>query len=77
VRALWERAGELGLIVELHIGPDYGAQVAEVIRAYPDIPVLIDHLAEPKMGNAVEYADILALSRPPVRARVSAGLQKA
>lgn len=65
VRALWERAGDLGLIVELHIGPDYGAQVAEVIQAYPDVPVLIDHLAEPKMGNAVEYADILALARLP------------
>ncbi|MCJ7550638.1 MAG: amidohydrolase family protein [Anaerolineae bacterium] len=61
VRALWKRAGELGLIIELHIGPDYGRQVAEVIRAFPDIPVLIDHLAEPAMGNPVEYADILAL----------------
>ena len=63
VRALWETAGKLGLIIELHIGPDFGAQVAEVVRAYPDYPVLIDHLAEPKMGNAVEYADVLALGR--------------
>src|SRR5690606_6828868 len=57
VRALWERAGELGLVIELHIGPDYGAQVAEMVRTYPDYPVLIDHLAEPHMGTAVEYAD--------------------
>jgi predicted TIM-barrel fold metal-dependent hydrolase len=63
VRALWETAGELGLVIELHIGPDYGAQAARAIRAYPDFPVLIDHLAEPHMGNAVEYADILALAR--------------
>lgn len=63
VRALWERAGELGLVIELHIGPDYGAQVGQVIQAYPDYPVLIDHLAEPHMGTAVEYADILALAR--------------
>jgi L-fuconolactonase len=63
VRALWERAGELGLVIELHIGPDYGAQVARVIRAYPDYPVLIDHLAEPQMGSAVEYAQVLALAR--------------
>jgi predicted TIM-barrel fold metal-dependent hydrolase len=65
VRALWERAGELGLIIELHIGPEYGAQVAEVIQAYPDALVLIDHLAEPHMGTAVEYADILALATLP------------
>ena len=63
VRALWETAGELGLVIELHIGPNYGSQVAELIASYPPYPVLIDHLAEPQMGNAVEYADILALSR--------------
>ena len=63
VRALWERAGELGLVIELHIGPDYGAQVGKVIQAYPDYPVLIDHLAEPHMGSAVEYAQVLGLAR--------------
>lgn len=63
VLALWETAHDLGLIVELHIGPDYGAQVAEVVRTYPDTPVLIDHLAEPHMGSAVEYANVLALAQ--------------
>ncbi len=63
VRALWQKAGELGLIVELHIGPNYAAQAGEAIRAFPEVSVLIDHLAEPKMGNAVKYADVLALAR--------------
>lgn len=63
VRALWETAGELGLIIELHIGPNYAAQVADVIRALPPYPVLIDHLAEPHTGTAVEYADVLALAQ--------------
>jgi predicted TIM-barrel fold metal-dependent hydrolase len=63
VRALWEAAGQLGLVIELHIGPDYGAQAGEAIRACPDYPVLIDHLAEPHMGSAVEYASVLALAR--------------
>jgi predicted TIM-barrel fold metal-dependent hydrolase len=63
VRALWETAGALGLIIELHIGPNYAREVAEVIRAYPTHPVLIDHLAEPNMGNAVEFADVLALAK--------------
>ncbi len=61
VRALWEKAVELGLIVELHIGPDYGAQIASVLRDIPETVALIDHLAEPHMGNAVEFADILQL----------------
>ena len=63
VRGLWEAAAERGLIVELHIGPDYAAQAGEAIRDHPTVTVLIDHLAEPHMGNAVEYADVLDLSR--------------
>ena len=62
VRTLWERAGELGLIIELHIGPNYALQAADAIQAYPDFTVLIDHLAEPHMGNAVEYAHVLELA---------------
>jgi len=63
VRRLWEAAGALGLIIELHIGPDFGGQVARLVQDYPDYPVLIDHLAEPKMGTAAEYTAILGLGQ--------------
>ncbi|HRW08317.1 MAG TPA: amidohydrolase family protein [Caldilineaceae bacterium] len=63
VVALWQRAAELGLVVELHIGPNFATQAAALITRFPATPVLIDHLAEPHMGNAVEFAEILALSR--------------
>lgn len=63
VIALWQAAADLGLIVELHIGPNYGRQVASRIVDFPNTPVLIDHLAEPVMGNPVEFADILDLAR--------------
>jgi L-fuconolactonase len=63
VRALWRAAAELGLVVELHIGPNYAADVAPTIAAFPGVPVLIDHLAEPQMGSAVEYAEVLGLAR--------------
>jgi L-fuconolactonase len=62
VHALWERAGELGLIIELHIGPSYALDAAAAIRAHPEFTVLIDHLAEPHMGDAVEYAHVLDLA---------------
>ena len=62
VRALWEKALDLDLIVELHIGPNYAGQVGEMLRAYPESTVMIDHLAEPHTGNAVEYADVLDLA---------------
>ena len=63
VRALWEKAVELGLIIELHIGPDHAEQVGELLRAYPETTALIDHLAEPHMGTAVEFAHVLELAK--------------
>lgn len=63
VIALWQTAADLGLIVELHIGPDFARQCASRIAEYSATPVLIDHLAEPHMGNAVEFADVLDLAR--------------
>lgn len=63
VRAIWRKAADLGLVVELHIGPNYAAQAAEAIRAFPSTPVLIDHLAEPHMGTAVEFAHVLDLAK--------------
>jgi predicted TIM-barrel fold metal-dependent hydrolase len=62
VRLLWEKALQLGLIIELHIGPNYAKQVMGMLRDYPGSTVLIDHLAEPHMGDAVEYADVLSLA---------------
>jgi L-fuconolactonase len=62
VRALWQKAVDLGLIIELHIGPDYGEQVGQVLRDIPDSVVVIDHLAEPHMGDAVEFSQILELA---------------
>lgn len=63
VVALWKTAAELGLIVELHIGPYYARQVVPLITEYAETPVIIDHLAVPRAGNAVEYADVLDLAR--------------
>ena len=65
VRALWQKAGELGLVIELHIGPNYARQVADALSDYPDFPVLVDHLAEPQFGTVEEYEDVLALGRFP------------
>ena len=53
---------ELKLIIELHIGPDYALQILEMLEVYPESIVLIDHPAEPHMGNVLEYAHILDLA---------------
>ena len=65
VRALWRKAVELGLVIELHIGPNYALQAADAIRAFPGCKVLIDHMDEPKLGNPYEYANVLDLAKLP------------
>ena len=65
VRALWEKAGELGLVIELHIGPSYARQVARAAADYSGFPVLVDHMGEPQTGTDEEYKDVLALARLP------------
>ncbi len=65
VRALWRRAVELGLVIELHIGPNYALQAAAAIRAFPGCKVLIDHMCEPKLGNPVEFGNVLELAKLP------------
>jgi len=63
VVAMWEKAIDLRLIVELHIGPDYAKQVDALIADHPETVVLIDHLAEPHTGDSVDFADVLELAR--------------
>jgi predicted TIM-barrel fold metal-dependent hydrolase len=63
--ALWETAAELGLWVELHIDPAFAAQIAPLVKRFPETTVLIDHLAEPYMGTGVEFANVLALAEYP------------
>ncbi len=65
VRALWKQAYELDLVIELHIGPNYAKQAGDAIRSYPGCKVLIDHLAEPHLGDAVEFANVLELAKSP------------
>jgi predicted TIM-barrel fold metal-dependent hydrolase len=62
VRELWKTAGELGLIIELHIGPDYAAQAAQLAQEFPDFTVLVDHMAEAKYGSGPEYSDVIRMS---------------
>jgi len=64
-KALWKKAADLDLVIELHIGPNYAAQAGKLIKEFKGCKVLIDHLAEPHMGSAVEFANVLDLAKYP------------
>ena len=59
---MWVVAGEAGVVNELHIDSSYAAQAEQLVRRYPQYPVLIDHLAEAKYGSAPQFADVINLA---------------
>ena len=65
VRALWKKAVDLNLVVELDIGPNYARDAGAAIAAFPGCKVLIDHMANPKTGMIWEYGDVLDLAKYP------------
>jgi predicted TIM-barrel fold metal-dependent hydrolase len=65
VRALWKKAVDLDLIIELHIGPSYAFDAGQTIAAFPGCKVIIDHLAEPHLGTPIQYAHVLDLAKYP------------
>ena len=65
VRALWKKAVDLNLVVELDLGPDYARDAGAAIAAFPGCKVLIDHMCNPKSGMIWEYGDVLDLARYP------------
>ena len=65
VRALWKKAVDLNLVVELDLGPNYARDAGSAIAAFPGCKVLIDHMCNPKSGFIWEYGDVLDLARYP------------
>ncbi len=65
LRALWRRAGDLGLAVQIHFEPRYAPGFEPLIKEFPETTVIIDHLGRPFQGIPDEYAVVLGWSRLP------------
>jgi predicted TIM-barrel fold metal-dependent hydrolase len=63
--ATWRAAHELGLAVQLHFIPHYAEQIGLLVKQFPQMPVVLDHLARPGQGTAAEYEQVLALAKFP------------
>ena len=61
-KAFWRKAGELGLMLQVHMVPKFAGEVDKLAAAHPDFPVLIDHLGRPGQGTAAEHAGVLKLA---------------
>ena len=63
--AFWEAVGELGLVLQMHMHPKWSREVEYMVRKYPDVRIIIDHLGRPRQGDSVDYAVSLGLSDYP------------
>ena len=56
---------QLKMAIQFHFIPYYAPQVAELAREFPDVPILLDHLARAKEGSAAEVDQVMLLGKLP------------
>jgi len=75
-RSLWTMAADLGIPISLLLDPPFLPEVPTLARRFPDVSIVIDHLARirPALPGATQaQKDLLALARiPNVLLKVSA-----
>lgn len=65
---IWEMAQRLGITISLLIGPDHLATVASLTRRFPEVSMVIDHMAQPDIAAGIDapgFQALLGLSRHP------------
>lgn len=61
----WRAAHELGLAIQFNFIPHYAPQIGELAAKFQDMPVILDHLAQPRHGTPAEYDEVLRLAKFP------------
>lgn len=64
----WECAGELGLSICLQMSPTAFPQMIAMAERFPDVKIILDHMARPVLDDGVPYAkadSLFALARLP------------
>lgn len=63
MRELWKVAGAYGLAVQLHFEPRHAPGFEPLIKEFPDVKVVIDHLGRPFQGTPDEHEVVIRWSR--------------
>jgi predicted TIM-barrel fold metal-dependent hydrolase len=61
----WRAAHDLGLAIQVHCIPYYAVQIGELAAKFPNMPIILDHLARPGQGTPEEYEQVLKLAALP------------
>lgn len=65
VRALWKTALDLGVVINVLIGPEKAGEAGTLLAAFPSLPVVLDHCLNLKGGPTLNatLAEVLRLGR--------------
>ena len=51
---LWEAAQRLGVVICAHVSLPFLEQLGRLLGQFPEVPVVLDHCAYPKVGKGIE-----------------------
>ncbi len=61
----WRAAHDLGMGILIQCTPHFASEIGALAAKFPDMPVMLDHLARPGQGTPEEYAEVLKVGRLP------------
>ena len=65
MKAMWTKADQLGIAVQVHMQPRFAPQIAELAQAFPRVTVIIDHLGRAGEGSAADADSVVRLGKLP------------
>jgi predicted TIM-barrel fold metal-dependent hydrolase len=65
MKTTWQRVEQLGLGIQMHFLPYYAPQIGELASQFPNVPVILDHLARGGLGTPAEFDGVLKLASLP------------
>ncbi len=65
MKQTWQKAGQLGLAIQIHFKPWYAPGIGRLARELPDVTVVLDHLGRAGMGTPADYDGVLRLAKLP------------
>ena len=65
MKNVWRKTADLGLLVQMHFTPRHTPGVRALAMEFRDAPLLIDHMAEHRMGTPEEYEEVIRLAELP------------
>ncbi len=65
VKNVFRQAQQLNMVVQFHFIPFHSPQISELAREFPDVPLVLDHLARAHEGSAAEVDQVMRLGKLP------------